>query len=95
MFAVNKLLLDMKRILLVLLFISGICTAADFRIVTPTPYTVCDDNSDGIVDFYLETKTAEILGGANPSNYIVTYHETFSTASDGVFLLGPVYTNIT
>ncbi len=49
---------------------------------TITPLEICDDNSDGsaqngfsqIID--LESKTEEILGGQDPSNFRVTYHLT-------------------
>ncbi|MEN9335138.1 MAG: hypothetical protein RLZZ500_125, partial [Bacteroidota bacterium] len=45
-------------------------------ILVPTaPYTVCDDNQDGVGQFDLSTLTPQLLAGA-PTLYNITYHVT-------------------
>jgi len=49
--------------------------------VDPTPLKVCDDNTDGIANFDLDLKTAEILG--SQTNISVSYHEFQEDANSG------------
>jgi hypothetical protein len=50
----------MRTLLLLVLFVSGFAYAQP-PITTPTPYEVCDDNSDGIYcSFLLSTKDADL-----------------------------------
>ena len=59
----------------------------DFR--TPSDYVICDDLSDGDdtngrAIFTLSSKTSEILNGQNPSDVIITYHNTLTGAELGM-----------
>ncbi|MDG5491488.1 T9SS type A sorting domain-containing protein [Psychroserpens sp. SPM9] len=60
----------------------------------PTPLEVCDDDSDGIASFNLDSKTDEILGGNQNPSLIVTYHETLVDAENGINPIASPYTNI-
>ncbi|NRB36674.1 MAG: T9SS type B sorting domain-containing protein, partial [Rhodobacteraceae bacterium] len=68
--------------------VTGCYARVEFDIqVNPLPSTVpvedllaCEDNTDGIFDFDLESKTLEVLGGQDPSLYQVTYHQTQADA---------------
>ncbi|WP_162919986.1 T9SS type B sorting domain-containing protein, partial [Hanstruepera ponticola] len=44
------------------------------------PYVICDDDFDGMASFNLNTMDAEIYGTQNPSDFILTYHETQADA---------------
>ncbi|TVZ55467.1 gliding motility-associated-like protein [Lutibacter sp. Hel_I_33_5] len=61
---------------------------------------LCDDLTDGnanngiVQSFNLESKTAIILGGQNPNQINVTYHQSKSDATLGVNALTSPYTNI-
>ncbi|WP_191858946.1 T9SS type B sorting domain-containing protein [Hanstruepera ponticola] len=51
--------------------------------IVPTdidPYVVCDDDSDGTATFNLTTMDPTIYGSQNPSDYILTYHESLTDA---------------
>jgi gliding motility-associated-like protein len=62
--------------------------------VPPTqPYTVCDDNQDGLASFNLNSLTADILQGT--TGYTITYHETLTDAELGNNPLASPYQNIT
>ena len=62
----------------------------------PDDMIVCDDPSnDGIEQFDLTTQDAVILGGQNPADYTVTYHETQADADTGANPLASPYSNIT
>ncbi|MEQ6122607.1 hypothetical protein AAON49_00210, partial [Pseudotenacibaculum sp. MALMAid0570] len=62
---------------------------------------ICDDNNDGddtngfIQSINLESQSATILGGQNPADYTVTYHETAADATSGSSALISPYTNTT
>jgi uncharacterized repeat protein (TIGR01451 family) len=64
----------MKKILLFIFFISLQMAYAQPQINTPSNYTLCDSNNDGIESFYLFTKNSEILGNLSPNMYSVSYH---------------------
>jgi uncharacterized repeat protein (TIGR01451 family) len=64
----------MKKILLLIFFISLQITFAQVQINTPTNYTVCDANNDGSESFYLFTKNSEILGNLSQNIYTVSYY---------------------
>jgi gliding motility-associated-like protein len=56
----------------------------------------CDDTSgDGVEDFDLESQTAIVLGGQDPSSFNVTYHLSQTDANTGTGALTSPYTNIT
>jgi hypothetical protein len=62
-------------------------------IVTPSDYIICDDeNNDGIAEFTLSFKDAEIANG-NP-DVVVTYYETEADAFAEVATLFDEYTNV-
>ncbi|ARV12686.1 hypothetical protein BTO09_10155 [Gilvibacter sp. SZ-19] len=60
--------------------------------VTPTPLEYCDPDNDGFGVFTLEDATLEITGG--DPDVVVTYHETFADATNGVLPLTSPYNNI-
>jgi len=75
-------------------------------IVNPLPIAntvqnleVCDDNSDGSAQngfaqtFDLESQTADILGGQDPTQFSVTYHVSLSDAEQGILPLGSPFSN--
>ena len=55
----------------------------------------CEINTDGFFGFDLETVTSELLGGQDPINFTVTYHETQEDADNGENVLVSPYTNLT
>src|SRR5690554_5988060 len=58
-------------------------------------YEICDVNSDGFGAFDLSTKIDEILDGANASDYIITFHETYSDAQSNAYpIIDPVFYNM-
>jgi gliding motility-associated-like protein len=59
-----------------------------------TNLLACEDNSDGIFDFDLESKTTEVLGGQDPSIYQVSYHQSQGDAEALSNSLSSPYTNI-
>ncbi|MFC4739497.1 T9SS type A sorting domain-containing protein [Flavobacterium ponti] len=64
----------MKKILLLLLFITGTLYAQP-PIAQPNDLIVCDDMSnDGIEAFDLTINETQTLNGLNPANYTITYH---------------------
>ncbi|NRD24954.1 T9SS type B sorting domain-containing protein, partial [Winogradskyella litoriviva] len=81
--------------------ITGCYALVDFTlIVHPLPEVVavtdliqCELNTDGLDSFDLATKDAEVLNGQNPSQFIVSYHETLVDAQDGINGLVSPYTN--
>ncbi|WP_412561350.1 choice-of-anchor L domain-containing protein [Winogradskyella sp. MIT101101] len=48
----------------------------------PSDLEDCDDDFDGLLEFDLTQQNASILGGQNPSNYTVTYHNTELEANE-------------
>ena len=49
----------------------------------PINWRKCDDDTDGISSFLLNTKDAEILTGvANPSDYTISYHTASSRCTN-------------
>lgn len=86
----------MKKILLILFLVSGMCYSANPQIVTPTPYETCEEiggSGSGTAIFDLSTKNAEILGGESPVDNTVTYHITLQDAIAGTLPLPMIYTN--
>lgn len=59
---------------------------------TPDPYELCDDNSDGVVAFDLESQNAAITGGT--AGVTVSYHLTPEDAEDNLAALSSPYSNI-
>ena len=60
--------------------------------VTPTPLEVCDIDNDGLAEFILTDKDAEIIGGE--PGVVVSYHETSFDAESGTLPLTSPYANI-
>lgn len=84
----------MKKILLILFLVSGMCYAANPQIVTPTPYETCEESvGSGTATFDLSTKNAEILGGESSVDNIVTYHLTLQNATSGISPLSMIFAN--
>jgi len=61
---------------------------------TVTDYFICEINADGVAQFDLESKTAEILNGQNSIDFAVTYHISPADANTGANPLTSPYTNI-
>ena len=59
----------------------------------PDDMFVCDASGNGFAEFDLESQNAQILGGLNPANYTITYHETQADAGQQVNPLTSPYTN--
>lgn len=62
-------------------------------IANPTPYTICDDNSDGFQTFNLHSKDSEILNSLSSSLYRVSYHTTLADAQNNLSSVLYTYTN--
>uniref|UniRef100_UPI00262431E8 T9SS type B sorting domain-containing protein n=3 Tax=uncultured Psychroserpens sp. TaxID=255436 RepID=UPI00262431E8 len=83
--------------------ITGCFTIVNFTlIVNPLPdvvavtdFIACELNNDGIYDFDLTTKDAEVLNGQDPTLFTVTYHATQQDADDLMNALVSPYTNVT
>ncbi|NHN26094.1 T9SS type A sorting domain-containing protein [Flavobacterium jejuense] len=73
----------MKKIILLLLFITGTLYAQP-PITTPSSYVICEYDTSGFGLFDLTSKTTEILGSLDPSLYTVTYYEYSTDAQNGV-----------
>ena len=58
---------------------------------TPEPFVVCDSNNDGFFSFDLHLMDQQITGG--DPDLVVTYHGTFTDASNALNLLAEPYTN--
>ncbi len=71
--------------------ITGCFITSSFNmIVLPNPIAyapidleLCDDDDDEIAEFNLSSNTSVILGNQNPSNFNVSYYETFENAESG------------
>ncbi|MDN3493100.1 T9SS type B sorting domain-containing protein [Winogradskyella bathintestinalis] len=76
-------------------------TIVDFTlIVNPLPEVVaitdfiqCELFTDGIANFDLKTKDAEVLNGQDPSQFIVSYHESQTDADEGMNAVVSPYIN--
>jgi len=55
----------------------------------------CDDDDDGLTQFDLESQTTQILGSQDPTQFIVSYHNSLSDALDNTNTLISPYTNST
>ncbi len=62
------------------------------NVTDPTPLEVCDVDNDGIADFDLTSKDAEIANGG--LGITVSYYETELDAQNGTFALTSPYRNI-
>ncbi len=63
------------------------------NVTGPPPIVVCDDPSgDGLENVDLSINENIILNGANPANFIITYHQTAAAANGGI---DPLPTTIT
>jgi len=67
----------MRTLFLLLLLVSGFAYAQP-PINNPTPYEVCDDNTDGVAPFLLHDKDAEIINGQ--PNLVVSYFVSLADA---------------
>ncbi|WP_445457141.1 DUF7619 domain-containing protein [Flavobacterium sp. HNIBRBA15423] len=73
----------MKKIILLLLFITGTLYAQP-PINTPSNYVVCEYDNSGFGLFDLTSKNAEILGSLDSNLYTLTYYEYSNDAQNGV-----------
>ncbi len=58
-------------------------------------WTICDTDSDGLYDFDLTQKDAEVLNGQNASTYTISYHNNQADADTNTNAIGSPYTNTT
>ena len=72
------------------------------QIITPAPFTACDNNNDGndtngSVSFLLRDKDNEILNGLDPGKTIITYHlsQTDANTNTGVIDKNTPFINTT
>ena len=63
--------------------------------IVVTDLSECENDTDFIFDFDLESKTSEILNGQDPTVFVVSYHESPQEADDLANPLSSPYTNIT
>jgi gliding motility-associated-like protein len=63
-------------------------------VVGVTDFILCELNTDGIDDFDLSMKDAEVLNGQDATLFTVTYHATQSDADDLMNALVSPYTNV-
>jgi|GEM_PF-860183 len=61
----------------------------------PTDYRLCDMDNEGLAEFDLTFKDAEILQGQDPSEFVVTYHVSQFQAESGNGYLSSPYQNTT
>lgn len=57
-------------------------------------WLVCDDDGDGLHNFFLPDKDGDILSGQDGSKFSISYHGSLSDAENDVNALGPNYTNV-
>ena len=78
---------------------TGCFTTQSFQLVV-NPLTVaiqplnlesCDDDFDGFFTFDLSQQNTTILGGQNPNNFSVSYHNSLASAQNGNNALGTFY----
>jgi len=84
----------MKKLLLTFTLILFVLNASSQVANQPSPLSVCDDDFDESAMFDLTFSDNEILGGQNPSDFIVTYHESQMDAENGTNALPSSYTNV-
>ncbi|TMU55656.1 T9SS type B sorting domain-containing protein [Flagellimonas algicola] len=58
-----------------------------------TDWTVCDDDTDGVYNFDLTSKDAEVLNGQDVSTFAVSYHSSQTDADNRANALGASYIN--
>jgi gliding motility-associated-like protein len=58
----------------------------------PNDLEACDDNFDGILEFNLSQQNSTILGGQNPVNFTITYHDSELNAINNTNNLDSIYT---
>lgn len=55
----------------------------------PEPLTACDDDFDGFLEFNLFQQNASILGGQNPNDFTITYHNSLVYAEEDIPVNNP------
>ena len=85
----------MKKLLLVLLFV-GFGVGVQAQVANQADdLLVCDDDNDGFAIFDLTLNDATILGGQNPLDYTLSYHESLADAEAGINAITPTpYQNL-
>jgi len=85
----------MKKLLFLFTFIGCQIIQAQVTANEPSPLTTCDTDNNGFAFFNLTMADAEIIG--SQTEVQVTYHETFTDATDGLFPINPphAYPNLT
>ncbi|MDI9256489.1 T9SS type A sorting domain-containing protein [Flavobacterium sedimenticola] len=74
----------MKQLLLLFLF--TVTANAQFQTAYP-PLEVCDDNNDQFAVFDLTQLNSTILATVNPTDYTLTYHESFVAAQNNTGII--------
>jgi uncharacterized repeat protein (TIGR01451 family) len=83
----------MKKLLLLLFYLSTILTASA-QLNQPSQFNyICDDNNDGFATFYMQEISFEIIG--NTQGVVVTHHLTQTDAENNVNALPVAFTNTT
>ena len=65
------------------------------EVVAVTDFIQCELNTDGFDSFDLTTKDDEVLNGQDPTQFIVSYHESLVDAESGQNGLVSLYINLT
>lgn len=60
---------------------------------TVADWAICDTDMDGLYDFDLTQKDAEVLGGQNAATFTISYFEAQTDADNDTNAIGPNYTN--
>lgn len=88
----------MRLKLLFLCIAIGYCLSTVAQVANqPSVFLLCDNDfpyGDGIAEFDLLTKDAEVLLGQNPNDYQVTYHFSSEQANNGTNAISSPFTNL-
>ena len=63
------------------------------EVVAVTDFIQCELNTDGFDSFYLTSKNDEVLNGQDPTQFVVSYHQSLIDAESGMNDLISPYTN--
>jgi len=61
----------------------------------PANIELCDDDYDGLAQFDLDSQTAQVLDGQDPTKFIISYHNSLEDAESYTNTLISPYTNST
>ena len=84
----------MKKI--IILFMMILSTVSYSQVATPPAnIELCDDDYDGLAQFDLDSQTAQVLDGQDPTKFIISYHNSLEDAESYTNTLISPYTNST